>query len=87
MLQLASVIKKEDISGKIFEITGPRGPEGRRGPKGERGFRGEEGKVVSKAQVNNQLLSGIYEELLKIGGVGKEDYSNRLEPFNNPNYE
>jgi len=74
-------------SSGVVGGVGGKGQMGLTGPKGERGFRGEEGKVVSKAQVNNQLLSGIYEELLKIGGVGKEDYSNRLEPFNNPNYE
>ena len=65
---------------------GPKGNSGETGPKGEAGFRGEEGKVMSKAQVNNDLLSGIYEQLLKVGGVSKEDYSN-LEPFNNPNYD
>ena len=64
---------------------GRKGNSGATGPKGERGFRGEEGKVMSKAQVNNDLLSGIYEQLLKIGGVSQESFS-KLEPFNNPNY-
>ena len=31
------------------------------------------------------FISGIYEELMKIGGVSKEDFS--LKPFNNPNYD
>ena len=64
---------------------GRKGNSGATGPKGERGFRGEEGKVMSRAQVNNDLLSGIYEQLLKVGGVSQESFS-KLEPFNNPNY-
>ena len=64
---------------------GSKGNSGATGPKGERGFRGEEGKVMSRAQVNNDLLSGIYEQLLKVGGVSQESFS-KLEPFNNPNY-
>jgi len=65
--------------------VGERGAQGPSGPRGERGFRGEEGKVLSKSQVNNDLLSDIYEQLMKIGGV-EEDFSN-LKPFNNSNYK
>ena len=46
----------------------------------EIGYQGPEGDVKSKAQINNNLLTSIYEKLLKMGGVEEEEFS-LLSPY------
>jgi len=69
-------------------IVGQKGSEGEVGyigTRGEIGYQGPEGDVKSKAQINNNLLTSIYEKLLKMGGVEEEEFS-LLSPYNTPKY-